>query len=468
MITRRSILHLLSLTIFLSQTCLAADRKQYIDANAVQVDAMFASWNTSTTPGAAVLVIQNGKVLLKRTYGMADLESKIPITAKSSFQLASVSKQFTAMAVMMLAERGKLRYDDKLIQYFPSFSPLADQITVRHLLNHTSGLREYDYSLRTTASRAALGEAVRSNPTAMHAAQSLMREQNLRFAPGTAYEYNNSNYLLLALIVEKVSGERFASFVKSNIFDRLAMRDSLVLDERHLQPQRKVVSYHSAEKTYTNVKNRYGESIYGCSNVFVTLDDLARWDQALYTDRLVRRETLEQAFSSGRLDDGTDVGYGFGWQVRDFLGLPAQMHSGWWLGFRNFILRVPSQKFSVIVLANSDDLNANVFAADIAKIYLREQLTVPKEVVVSRAVKEQLLGTYETRERTFAMIELEGDDLRLSMSGQQWLLLPESNRKFFLKGREEETVELNLSPSGEVEWVILRGNPVQKTKSSTT
>jgi len=441
----------------------AAVSEERVDRHAAQVDAMFAPWRKETTPGAAVLVIREGRIVLKRTYGMADREAKTPITANSAFQLASVSKQFTAMAIMILIDRGKLHYDDTLAQFFPSFARLANPITIRHLLNHTSGLREYDYTLETEAKRATTSSTSRSNPTAEDALRSLEREQNLRFAPGTQYEYNSSNYLVLALIVERVTGERFADFLKKNIFDRLGMRDSSVLDERHIQPRRKVVSYRSTKGGYSKLGGRIGGSIYGDMNVFATLDDLYRWDQALYTERLVRRETLDQAFASGRLNDGTDVGYGFGWQVRDFLGLAALAHSGWALGFRIFILRIPSRQFSVIVLANADDLNANVFAANIAKAYLREQLTYPKEATVPRAAKERFVGTYETREGLFATIALEADDLRLSMSEQKWRMVPESDYKFFLEGREEETVEIKPNLSSYPDSVFLRGNPVLRS-----
>lgn len=194
--------------------------------NSAQVDALMARWSQGNTPGAAIIVIQEGRVVHEKGYGLADLKTKERIKPRTAFDIASVSKQFTAMAVMMLVERGQLNYADTLSKFFPEFQSDARQITLRQLLNHTSGI--LDYSLVWSESKKLKGNVPRINE---NVARFLARQKKLRFPPGQRWEYSNSNYVLLAQIVSKVSGELFPQFVKEHIFQPLGMNDSFVYDK---------------------------------------------------------------------------------------------------------------------------------------------------------------------------------------------------------------------------------------------
>ena len=208
--------------------------------NSSQVDALMARWSQGDTPGAAVIVIQSGKVVLERGYGLADLTKKARINTKTVFDIGSVSKQFTAMAVMMLVERGKLRYTDTLTEFFPEFQSDARQITVRQLLHHTSGIR--DYTLVWGESKKLKGNEPRTNENAV---KFLAGQQQLRFLPGQRWEYSNSNYVLLAQIVSKVSGEPFPQFVRENIFQPLGMYDSFVYAQPRATTREQATGYIS-------------------------------------------------------------------------------------------------------------------------------------------------------------------------------------------------------------------------------
>jgi CubicO group peptidase (beta-lactamase class C family) len=342
-----------------------------------RVDSLMAKHTAPSTPGAAVLVVQDGQVLLKKGYGLAVIEQRTPIRADTRFLLASVSKQFTAMAIMILAERGKLSYDDRLSKFFPEFPPYADSITVRRLLNHVAGFPEYEELFMETGKvdrnwpRASSTPPSAYEPTAHDALEFLASKAKLRFRPGDRYEYSNSGYMILGQIIEKVSGQRYARFLGENIFAPLGMTETAVYDETKPAIPNRASSYRkSASGAYEQIDYTPFNAIYGEDNVVTTLGDLYRWDQALYTEQLVHESTLRMAFTPGRLNDGSRTEYGFGWQLRPVLGLPTTSHTGSWMGFRTVILRFPEKHTTVVVLANTNDLPVGAVVQEVAAIYL--------------------------------------------------------------------------------------------------
>jgi CubicO group peptidase (beta-lactamase class C family) len=342
---------------------------------AAQVDALLAPWSKGDTPGAAITVIENGRVLLEKGYGLANLETKQPIDPDTAFLLCSVTKQFTAMSIMILAERGKLRYDDALSSFFPEFPPYAQKITIRHLLQHTAGLPEYDDLFRGSGKidrfwpRSAKSRPSSFEPTSKDVLQILAQQKALQFAPGEKWEYSNSGYVVLAQIVEKVTGQTFAQFLQQEIFQPLGMKRSRLYDETRPTIQKRATSYKGGG-IYREIDYAPQNAIYGEDNIYTTVEDMYAWDQALYTEKLVRAATLKEAFTPGRLNDGTTTNYGFGWGLNRVLGLEALEHGGAWLGFRTYILRFPTQRFTVIVLSNLAQFEPDKIAAEISKIYL--------------------------------------------------------------------------------------------------
>jgi len=263
-----------------------------------------------------VLVVQDRRIVHKKGYGLADIAANAPITPNTAFDLGSISKPFTAMAIMMLAERGELRYGDPLSRFFPEFPSYARKITIWHLLHHSHGFPDYEGLFVKSGMidkdypRPSKGKEEGFEPTIRDTLRLLAQQKELRFAPGDKYEYGGSGYVLLALIIEKVSGKPYSRFLKENIFRPLGMNSTLVYDETRPKVKNKAVSYSRVGERYKDIDYTPLNLIYGDGNVNSTVEDLYKWDQALYTDRLLRAETLEQAFTPGKLNDGMDTGYG--------------------------------------------------------------------------------------------------------------------------------------------------------------
>jgi CubicO group peptidase (beta-lactamase class C family) len=310
-------------------------------ALAERVDAVFADMDKPLHPGAALLVIDGGERLYSKCYGLADLETEQPITADSSFYLASISKQFTAMAIMMLAEQGKLSFEDRLPAYFPRFPSWGAEITLRHMLHHTSGLLNYGLFIQP---RDMIGV---TNEDVLERAMDLA---GLEFPIGSQYAYCNTGYVLLATIVAIVYGRSFADFLKANVFDPLGMKHTLVYDASR-------PALHKLAQGYLEEKGRFERWDYplltaGDGGLFSTLDDLFLWDQALNTERLVPKAALERAFTSGTTNDGTSIDYGFGWYTNHFPGHRHVGHGGTLGPYNNYIIRFLDIQRTIIVLTN--------------------------------------------------------------------------------------------------------------------
>lgn len=340
-----------------------------------RVDSIMAKHIAPSAPGAGVLVVQDGRILLEKGYGLAVVEQRRPISSATRFLLASVSKQFTAMGIMILAERGKLAYDDPLRKFFPQFPGYADSITLRHLLNHVAGFPEYEELFMSSGKvgrdwpRSSSTPPSQYEPTARDALELLARSARPRFRPGERYEYSNSGYVLLGQIIEKASGQRYARFLNDNVFRPLGMSHTVVYDETKPSIPDRASSYQ-VKNGYEQIDYTPFNAIYGEDNVVTTLNDLYKWDQALYTERLVHDSTMRLAFTPGTINDGSGTSYGFGWQIRPVLDIPAVFHTGSWMGFRTVILRFPEKHTTVVVLANRADLAIAPIPQEIARIYL--------------------------------------------------------------------------------------------------
>lgn len=338
-----------------------------------QIDALMAEQISEKKPGAAVLIVRDGKIIFQKGYGLADLKTGRAITPDTAFDLGSVTKQFTALAVMQLAERGKLSLDDSLRRFFPEFPAYADKITIRHLLGHTSGLPDYAGWFIFKSGRIIMGQIKDGfEPRNEDVIKFLAEQKEPRFAAGEKWEYSNSGYVVLANIVEKVSGMRYARYVKKHIFEPLKMRESAVYDETKPKIANRAVSYQKKGENYEIVDFTPMNLIYGDGSINSTIKDLAKWDAALYKKKLVKTETLRQAFAPGKLDDGNATNYGYGWYVKQTPNGSELSHGGAWEGFRNFIVRHPEKKLSIVVLSNSAEFKVEQNARRIARIFLGE------------------------------------------------------------------------------------------------
>lgn len=313
---------------------------------ATKINSLFSCYAGKKTPGAAVLIIKDGQPIFKRAFGMADVERQVPVTTPTNFRLASVTKQFTAMCIMMLQEQEKLSYDQSLTDLFSNFPAYGQAITIRHLLNHTSGLIDYESLIPDTATIQVLDQDV---------LQMMMAQDSTYFPPGSQYRYSNSGYAVLAMIVAKISGQSFAQFLKQNIFEPLGMTQTVAYENSISEVSHRAYGYANENGQLIPKDQSLTSAVLGDGGVYSSVEDLFKWDQALYTDKLVSQETFQQAVTPGILNDGTRLDYGFGWRIDEYRGLKRWHHTGQSCGFATIIQRYPDQKFSIIILTNRNE-----------------------------------------------------------------------------------------------------------------
>lgn len=291
-----------------------------------------------------VLVAQDGKIIYEKANGYADFKTKKNLTNDSVFNLASVSKQFTAMAIMMLKERGKLNYNDPITKFLPQLP--YKNITVENLVYHTSGLADY---LEIVEEEWDESKLLTNQDIVKIFAEN---KPKLEFSPGTKYEYSNTGYAFLASVIEKASGQTFERFITDNIFKPLNMTDSFVYSDKNLKQHsdKRVLGYEVKKNKFKLDDVSYLDGVVGDGGIYSTADDLFKWDQALYTEKLVKNSTLNQGLKSGKLKSGKKTDYGFGWEIIDE---DTFFHNGSWAGFRTSITRYVDTKSTVIMLTNT-------------------------------------------------------------------------------------------------------------------
>jgi CubicO group peptidase (beta-lactamase class C family) len=311
---------------------------------AARMDSLFHVLSTRKGFNGNVLIAQGGKIIYEKTFGYADLKARIPLNIESVFQLASISKQFTAMAIMILHDAGKLNFTDTVQRFFPEFP--HKNITIRELLAHRSGLPEYMYFAKRYWKNK---KRFMSNDDVMD--MLIHRHPQAYSSPDQRYRYSNTGYVVLACIVERVAGVPFHEFLEERIFRPLGMRRTFVFNTKNMSD----VKYPTLG--YTRSKRRaqedYLSGVVGDKGIYSTVEDLFRWDQALYTERLVKRKTLQQAFTPVSYDWRNDNSYGYGWRI-DTLndGSKIVYHAGWWRGYSSLFVRRLLDKTAIIVLCN--------------------------------------------------------------------------------------------------------------------
>jgi CubicO group peptidase (beta-lactamase class C family) len=327
-----------------------------------RADALMAPYALPDGPGASLLVVRDGRVLYTKGYGLADLASHTPVTPETNFRLASLSKQFTATAVMLLVADGKLRYDDSVTTMVFGLPRWANGVTVRHLLNHTSGLPDYE-------------DFVPDSQTAqVHDADVpalIARAPGLEFAPGTRYAYSNSGYVLLALIVERVSGKRFADFLNDRIFATLGMRGTVALEEGRSSVAHRAFGYTLDSAGVPHLTDQSNTSAtLGDGGIYSSASDLAKWDGALRRNTIVSADAQRLAWTPPTLAGGVPSEYGFGWFVDNDRGALRVSHHGESRGFTNAIIRYPDRKLTVVVLTNRTGGAPSDVAQRVAELYM--------------------------------------------------------------------------------------------------
>jgi CubicO group peptidase (beta-lactamase class C family) len=391
-----------------------------------RVDAVFASYSADT-PGCAVGVSKDGKEVLARAYGSADLEHGIANTADTVFEAGSVSKQFTAAAILLLAQAGKLKLDDPVRDYVPELPDYGSpEITLRHLLHHTSGLR--DWGTVTYAAGWPRGSRVHTHA---HVLDVLSRQKSLNFPPGTEYSYSNSGYNLLAVIVQRVSGKTFAQYTRDMIFEPLGMTHTEWRDDYTRIVKSRAVAYGKAPDGF-HMQMPF-ENVHGNGGLLTTVGDLLKWNRNFTTERVGGRALVTELQRRGRLSDGLEISYARGLVVSRYRGVPEVSHSGSTAGYRAFLTRFPAQAVSVAVLCNDGNAEASDLAHDVAAVVLGDALTppvAPSPAAVDAAALERWTGLYRnTRTGEPLRVTVEKEALRAEGRGA---LVPQSESLFTL------------------------------------
>lgn len=429
-----------------------------------KIDSLFSSLSAKNEFNGNVLIAEKGAVVYKKSFGLRDEAKKLPLDDNSIFELASVSKQFTAMGVVLLEQKGKLKYDDPIAKYIPELG-FYNGITVRQLLNHTGGLPDYMQLIGTK------GDTTKINTNKDIIALFTKEKPAAVFTPGSKFEYSNTGYALLASIIEKASGKTYASFLADNIFKPLKMENTFVYTRR-LAPK-KIDNYAYGYVYDANQKkvlpendpnNNYVvclDGIVGDGTVNSTTADLLKWDRALYTDKLVSKKSLELIFTPPVLPNDEKTNYGFGWMINksDDYGKIAN-HSGGWPGYVTFIERQIDNDKTIIVLQNNEA--GLSFVNNVRRLLYGKAPVIVKdahtEITLTEEQLKPFVGEYEIQAGFNMAITLDSNQLYTQLPGQdKFPIFPEAENAFFLKVVKAQLV-FEKDSSGLVTTAILKQN----------
>lgn len=315
-------------------------------------------------PGGEFLVSKEGKIIYQKSFGKANLELDVNLSTENIFQIGSISKQFTAISILVLEEKGKLNVNDPIAKYIPDY-PKGDKITIHHLLTHTSGIKDFTKmkSLRDISQK-------EMTPKMM---VDFFKNEPTDFDPGEKFDYNNSGYILLGYIIELVSGEKYEEFIQKNIFDKAGMTNSYYASDRKIILKR-AYGYQKKENGYVN-KTQISFSVpFSSGALMSTVGDLLKWQNALNQNLILHPKTLEKAFTKHKLNNGQELTYGYGWHIIDVDGTQIRKHGGSIFGFKAMGVYIPSEDIYVIGLSNCDCNSPTQVTEEIALLTLKKHI----------------------------------------------------------------------------------------------
>lgn len=435
-----------------------------------KIDSLLTSMYNNGKLNGNVLIAEKGEVIYKKSFGLANETTKEKLNENSIFELASVSKQFTAMAIVILKEKGKLNYDDEMSKFIPELSYYKG-ITIRNLLNHTGGLPDYMELMDTLFDKSKI--ATNKDIISLFAKY----RPTILFEPNKKWEYSNTGYTILASIIEKVSGMSYGDYLKKVIFEPLKMTNTFVYTRRYAPKQ---INNYAYGYVYSDSLKKYllpddmGETkmvvwldgIVGDGCVNSTVNDLLKWDRALYTDKLISKESKKEIFTASELNDKTKTKYGFGWFIdnnADF-GM-ITYHSGGWPGYSTYIDRHIDNDKTIIILQNHD--NTSMPVKSLRSILYNKPLPVIKEIKLTNEQLQRVTGTYEIQKGQELNISVTDEQLFGQVTGQKkaYPLFAESEFSFFLKVADAQ-VEFQQNEKGEITglFILQDGNKTKAAK----
>lgn len=335
------------------------------DSITKKIDDLFVKWNNKNTPGYAVGIVRNDSLIYAKGYGMANLEYGIPITPETIFHMASVSKQFTAYSIVLLAKQNKLRLDDDIHKYLSWFPDLKEKITIRNLLNHTSGIRDQWQLLAISGTR--LDDVI----TQDHIIKILSNQQALNFKPGEKYSYSNSGFTMLAEIVKSVTGQTLRQFTDSAIFKPLGMNNTHFHDDYTEIVKGRSYSYDRIDSTHFS-NSILSYSVAGATSLFTNIDDMSKWVMNFYDHKVGDEKDIEQLTQKGKLNNDKEINYALGINVDTYKGWRQFTHSGGDAGYRTYLVVFPDLKMGVTLFSNLGDAAPWDKVYDIAKLFIND------------------------------------------------------------------------------------------------
>jgi CubicO group peptidase (beta-lactamase class C family) len=402
-----------------------------------QVDKIFSKWDSTISPGCALSVMQDGQIVYKRGYGMADLDHDIPITPQTVFHVASISKQFTAASIILLAQEGKLSLDDDVRKYIPELPDFGGRITIRQLIHHTSGLRDQWSLLGLAGWRYSLDLITDDDVLDL-----ISRQKELNFKPGDQHVYCNTGYTLLAQIVKRVSGQTLRQFTSQRIFIPLDMPSTHFRDDHAEIVKHIAYGYVDGENGAGYRLSVTNFDTVGATSLLTTVEDLAHWDENFYHPRVGGPAMVEQQLQRGKLNNGTELDYAFGLAHGKYRGLPTVDHGGADAGYRADLLRFPEQHFSVACLCNKGEISPGELTRKVADIYLAKQFKDPpshsdpptQPITVSQQKLTQYAGLYWKADdhRALRVLPKDGKLFIAPSTDEQLELTPISEARFRL------------------------------------
>ena len=326
-----------------------------------KIDAIMSRYSATDAPGASVLVFQNDQIVFSKGYGVSNITTQEKITPTTNFRLASVTKQFTAMSILLLEKQKKLSLEDPITKYFPAFPTYGKKIKIKHLLTHSSGLVDYEDLMLPT-------QITQLHDT--NCLQLLFRTDSLYFQAGAQYKYSNTGYAILALIVEKVSGQDFANFLQSQIFKPLGMKTTLAFEEGKSTVANRAYGNSFENGRWIQTDQSLTSAVLGDGGIYTNTEEITKWIKALWSYKLLSEEKQNRAWSRTTLDNGKVIDYGYGWHVEDFQNITHPFHDGSSIGFRNSLGLFPEQKLMIVILTNRNEHDPIEEVHKIASLYL--------------------------------------------------------------------------------------------------
>ena len=398
-----------------------------------RVDELFSAWDTTHSPGCILAVIKNGEFIYQRGYGMADLERGLAISTESIFDIGSTGKQFTAAIIAILANQGFLTLEDAISQYIPEMPPYADQITIRDLTHHTSGLRDY---LTLLDLRGLPMENIYAEDFLLDL---IVRQKGLNFKPGSEYLYSNSGYFLLGTIAQRVTGRHITELISDLILDPLGMKRTTFNKDYRPIVKNRAMSYEDGEEAGMFINALALSGGFGDGALLTCVDDLLLWDRNFYNNKLNNSQSdlIEQLHKTGRLNNGKSINYAFGLEVTEYRGQKVVQHGGGWAGYRSEMMRFPDKRMTFICLANLGSMEPPMLCQQVADIFLEDVLKPEKTPRRQKSIKgettdfntEDFAGIYQGKILTFEIFSKDGW-LFFKNANWEFPLNPIGNKKF--------------------------------------